>query len=76
MRKEDYEGTKIGIESKIQVKIQKSKIRNHFVFCNATSSEFLAKQGVMLSFDENGPRKFERKKRASMSPFLLATARH
>ena len=36
MRKEDYKGTKIGIESKIQVKIQKSKIRNHFVFCNAT----------------------------------------
>ena len=43
MRKEDYKGTKIGIESKIQVKIQKSKIRNHFVFCNAT---FLQKSGV------------------------------
>ena len=29
-----------------------------------TKSRVLAKQGVMLSFDENGPRKFDRKKRA------------
>ena len=58
---------------------EQNPVENVFVFKVAFSLQLveqkwrvLAKQGVMLSFDEEGPRKFERKKRAFRYNFRAA----